>query len=67
MPAPSRITPDLISEVATRRTAGEPWKVIANDLRARGLPHDRATWWRSFVAQHIGDCSAAMGTATRQV
>lgn len=57
MPRASSITPALVAEVAQRRAAGEPWKVIAADLRRRGLPADRATWWRAGVldvAQRLG-------------
>jgi hypothetical protein len=62
MPRPSSITPELLDEVAARRRAGEAWKLIAADLRARGLPFDRATYWRAGivgVAQHRDACEAA--------
>lgn len=70
MPAPSRITPALLSEVSRRRVSGEAWKDIARDLKRRGLPHDRATWlragvpvmqphgWGQSVAQRLSDCAA---------
>lgn len=57
MPRQSSITETLIAEVAARRAAGEPWKVIAADMRARGLPADRASWWRASVAQRLHGCS----------
>lgn len=56
MPRASAITPELVREVVARRAAGEPFKVIAADLRRRGLPADRATWWRAGVAQRMSDC-----------
>lgn len=49
MPRASCITRALVAEVAVRRIMGEAWKRIGADLRARGLPGDRATWLRAGV------------------
>ena len=45
MPRASSITPELVAEVRERRATGEPWKAIARDLRQRGLPFARHTYW----------------------
>jgi hypothetical protein len=56
MPRQTTITPDLIAEVTQRRAAAEPWKAIENDLRARGLPFGRVTFWRHGVSKHLHAC-----------
>lgn len=53
MPRASSITPALVAEVAERRRAGEPWKRIAADLRARGLPAGRNTWFRILTGRDV--------------
>ena len=63
MPRSSSLSPDIAAEVARRRRAGEPWKVIAADLRARGVAADRSHLWRFFqmrrdVAQRLPPCGA---------
>lgn len=69
MPRASSVTPDLLAEIARRRRAGEPWKVIAADLRARGLPSARSALWvamqrRSDVREHRHACGSPSGCAT---
>lgn len=68
MPRASTVTPDLLAEIARRRDRGEAWKVIAADLRRRGLPHGRVTFWRWLrggdVSKHPGACDAPSGCAT---
>lgn len=68
MPAASRITRALVEEVIGRRRRGECWKAIGADLRRRGLPTDRATWWRAGVrevAQRREACAAEQAACTQ--
>lgn len=44
MPRKSEVTLTVACEVLSRRAAGEPWKTILADLRARGLPAGRTRW-----------------------
>ena len=59
MPRVSLISPATVAEVAQRRAAGEPWKVILADMRSRGLPADRSYWWERVrdVGQHHDACA----------
>lgn len=57
MPRQSSITETLVAEVAARRAAGEPWKVIAADMRARGLPAGRTRWFIALVHERRDDCA----------
>ena len=66
MPRSSSLTPDLIAEVSRRRRAGEPWKVIARDLQARGLPASRTRLWMVWrdlhdVHERTSDCAPSPG------
>lgn len=68
MPRRSAITHDLVREVAERRERGELWKQIGADMQARGLPMDRATWWRAGalkVAQREDTCGNQAKQATK--
>lgn len=64
MPRPAILTREHVAEIARRRRAGEPWKVIQRDFRARGLPAGRArlseVWAmarRGRIIGHLGACS----------
>jgi len=71
MPRPALLSPDIVAEIARRRRAGEPWKAIARDLRARGLPAGRTRLWavwrdlrESGVSEHRGACAPARDQST---
>lgn len=69
MPRASVMTADLAAEIATRRRAGEAWKSIAADFRARGLPSARSALWEAMqgrrdVREHICACAARQDRAT---
>ena len=64
MPRSSAITPDLLAEIVTRRGAGEEWKCIARDFRARGLPCDPATLWRAYAGRTVTLRNAETACAT---
>jgi hypothetical protein len=69
MPRPASITPELLAEIASRRRAGEPWKVITADFRRRGLPTSRTRLWMVWrdmrdVHERRDDCDAAADGAT---
>lgn len=55
MPRASSITAELVAEVTRRRREGEQWKAISADLRCRGLPAGRVTWFRALrdVPEHL--------------
>lgn len=65
MPRRSSLSPEILAEVERRRRADEAWKVIAADLRARGISADRSHLWRMLrdrrdVAQRLEGCDARL-------
>ena len=66
MPRASSITTEILAEIARRRREGEAWKVIAADLRARGVPASRTRLWMVWrdVHERRDACGKPSGCAT---
>lgn len=64
MPRPVAVRPEILAEVERRRLQGEAWKIIANDLRARGEPFSKPTYWRHGVSKRREACDTVRGCAT---